>query len=130
MNQMKISTRLTLAFTALVLLLFVVSGISQWRSAVQADELVDVVETRIPITKALAKLDDQVSIQAIQVRNLAIFNTEAITKSALDQITATRAEADAQYKVLDALVTSDDGKEILSRMQQRRLILQKSGCSI
>ena len=127
MNQLKISTRLTVAFAVMVLLLIALGAVSLIQSASQRAELKDVIDVRIPITKALGTLTDRVNVQAIQVRNLAIFTTEAVTKSSMDQIAASRAEVDAQYKTLDALIVSEKGKEILARMQQRRADFAKIG---
>jgi len=120
MNQLKISTRLTVAFAVMVLLLIALGAVSLIQSASQRAELKDVIDVRIPITKALGALTDGVNEQAIQVRNLAIFTTESVVKSATSQISAAAVDVEAQYKTLNALITSEKGKELLARMQQRR----------
>ncbi|MDZ7863125.1 methyl-accepting chemotaxis protein [Acidovorax sp.] len=120
MDKMKIATRLTLAFAAMVLLLIALGAISLSRSAHQRLELHDVIDTRIPITKALGALADSVNTQAIQFRNLVLFNSEPIAKSAMDQITASRASTADQYKLLDTLISSPKGEEILARMLKAR----------
>ena len=120
MNQLKISTRLAVAFAVMVLLLVALGAVALVRSAHQRAELKDVVDVRIPIIKALDALNDGVNEQAIQLRNLAIFTSEAIVKSATSQIAAAAADVDAQYKTLNTLVSSEKGKELMARMQQRR----------
>ncbi|MBU4422929.1 MAG: MCP four helix bundle domain-containing protein, partial [Gammaproteobacteria bacterium] len=125
MNQLKISTRLTLAFAVMVALLITLGAVSLIMSATQRTELKDVVEVRIPITKALGALADRVNVQAIQFRNLALFTTDTETRSALDQIAATRTTSAEQYKTLVSLIVSAEGKEVLARMQQRRAELMK-----
>ena len=127
MDKMKIATRLTLAFAAMVLLLIALGAISLLRSAHQSEELHDVVDTRIPITKSLGVLADSVNTQAIQFRNLVLFNSETIAKSAVDQITAARANTGDQYKLLDTLISSPKGEEILSRMLKARAEFIKAG---
>ena len=127
MNQLKISTRLVAAFAVMVLLLIALGAVSLIRSTSQRAELQDVVEVRIPITKSLGTLTDRVNVQAIQFRNLAIFTTDTVTKSALDQIAASRTNANEQYKILEQLITSDKGKEVLGRMQQQRTDFVKLG---
>ncbi|WP_440109218.1 methyl-accepting chemotaxis protein [Acidovorax sp. BL-A-41-H1] len=127
MNQLKISTRLTLAFTILVLLLVVLGSVGLIRSASQRTELRDVVEVRIPITKALGVLANGVNVQAIQFRNLAIFSSETVVKSAFDQVAANRALITETYKELDALIESPKGEEILKRMNQQRAEFVKLG---
>ncbi|CAN7544893.1 methyl-accepting chemotaxis protein [Acidovorax delafieldii] len=120
MNQLKISTRLAVAFAVMVLLLVALGAVGLVRSANQRAELKDVIDVRIPIVKTLGALNDGVNEQAIQLRNLAIFTSDAIVKSATNQISASAADVDAQYKTLTALVTSEKGKELMARMQQRR----------
>jgi len=119
MNQLKISTRLAVAFAVMVLLLVALGAVALVRSAHQRAELKDVVDVRIPIIKALGALNDGVNEQAIQLRNLAIFTSEAIVKSATSQIAAASADVDVQYTTLNTLVSSEKGKELMARMQQR-----------
>ena len=120
MNQLKISTRLTVAFAVMVALLITLGAVSLIMSASQRNELKDVLEVRIPITKALGALAERVDVQAIQFRNLAIFTTDTLNRSAMDQIAESKTSAAEQYKILEPLIVSDKGKEILARMQQRR----------
>ncbi|RMA62590.1 methyl-accepting chemotaxis sensory transducer [Acidovorax sp. 100] len=120
MNQLKISTRLAVAFAVMVLLLVALGAVGLVRSANQREELKDVIDVRIPIVKALGALNDGVNEQAIQLRNLAIFTSDAIVKSATSQIAAAATDVDAQYKTLNTLVSSEKGKELMARMQQRR----------
>jgi len=127
MDKMKIATRLTLAFAAMVLLLIALGAISLSRSAHQREELHDVIDTRIPITKALGVLADSANTQAIQFRNLVLFNSEPTARSAMDQIAAARANTADQYKLLDTLISSPKGEEILARMLKARAEFLKSG---
>ncbi|MBX9833512.1 MAG: MCP four helix bundle domain-containing protein, partial [Burkholderiaceae bacterium] len=127
MNQLKISARLTAAFAVMVLLLIALGAVGLVRSASQRAELKDVIDIRIPITKSLGTLADGVNVQAIQFRNLAIFTTDTVTKSALDQIAASRLSTVEQYKTLDSLISSAKGEEILAQMQQQRTEFVKIG---
>ncbi|WP_338798758.1 methyl-accepting chemotaxis protein [Acidovorax sp. DW039] len=120
MKNLKISTRLTVAFGILVLLMIVLGSVSWIRSAHQKAELDDVLKTRIPVTKALGILEDGVSSQAIQYRNLVIFDSPEINGRANDVITKARQAVTAQYKQLEELVTSDEGKAILKKMTAQR----------
>jgi methyl-accepting chemotaxis protein len=127
MSQLKIASRLIVAFSVLVLLLVALAGIGLWRSASQRAELTDVLQRRVPLTKALNTVIDQVNEQAIQVRNLAIFTSSAIKKSSLDRITAARTDVAAQFNILETLITSSEGKAILAKMQTSRTEFLKSG---
>ncbi|MFN9471225.1 MCP four helix bundle domain-containing protein, partial [Acidovorax sp.] len=120
MNKLSISTRLMMAFAAMVLLLVSLGATSLIRSSAQRSKLNDVVETRVPITKALGVLANSVNTQAIQFRNLVIFSSEPISKAAYDQITSARAATAEQYKLLDRLVSSPKGKELLASMLKAR----------
>jgi len=127
MNQLKISTRLAVAFAVMVALLIALGAVSLIMSAHQRIELKDVIEVRIPITKALGIVVDQSNVQTIQFRNLAIFNSESITKSSLDQLTSARAVISEQMKILETLVLSEKGKEAMGRIQQFRAEFLKIG---
>ncbi|MBP3982194.1 MCP four helix bundle domain-containing protein [Acidovorax sp. JG5] len=127
MNQLKISTRLAVAFGVMVLLLIALGAVSLVRSSSQRAELKDVIEFRIPITKALGMVVDRVNVQAIQFRNLALFNSESITRSSLEQVTSARAVIAEQMKTLETLVLSERGKEVMGRIQQTRAEFLKLG---
>ena len=127
MIQWKISTRLTIAFTAMVLLLVVLGSVALVRSASQRAALNDIVEARIPITKSMGVQADGVNVQAIQFRNLAIFTSENITKPSLERVAAARSSIAEQMTVLTRLVQSDKGKEILARVQENRAAFLKVG---
>ena len=127
MNQLKISTRLAVAFAVMVLLLIALGAVSLVRSASQRAELTDVVGVRIPITKALGALADGVNVQATQYRNLVIFSNETILKASRDQIVEARARVAEAYQVLNRLIVSDKGKEALARMEQQRADFLKVG---
>jgi methyl-accepting chemotaxis protein len=120
MNRLKISTRLAVAFAAMLLLLVALGAVSLVRSAIQRTELQDVVAMRIPITKTLGAATDRVNQQAIQFRNLAIFEDEANTRAALEQIRAARADMREHYVTLERLVVSEQGRGLLQRMSERR----------
>ena len=127
MNQLKISTRLAVAFAVMVLLLVALGAVSLVRSASQRAALNDITEMRIPITKSMGALADGVNVQAIQFRNLAIFNNESITKSSRERVAAARIAIAEQIKTLTTLIQSEKGKEILARVQQHRAAFLKLG---
>ncbi len=120
MDKMTIATRLAVAFTAMVLMLIALGATSLMRSAEQRSELSDGIDTRVPITKALGVLANSVNTQAIQYRNLVIFSSEPVTKSAHEQITSARATTADQYKLLDTLISSPKGEELLASMLKAR----------
>ena len=127
MNQLKISTRLAVAFAVMVLLLVALGAVSLVRSASQRAELKDVIDARIPITKELGALADGVNVQAIQYRNLVIFSNESIIKASQDRLVEARSKVSDTYKSLERQITSEKGKEILMRMERQRAEFLKVG---
>ena len=127
MNKLKISSRLIVAFSIMVLLLAALGGIGLWRSASQRAELADVLQRRIPLTQSLNVVLDQVTEQAIQTRNLLIFSSSEIKRSALEKIAASRNQVEVQFKNLDALINSAEGRALLAKMQITRAAFIKSG---
>ncbi|MCT6718731.1 methyl-accepting chemotaxis protein [Acidovorax sp. K2F] len=125
MNQLKISTRLAVAFAVMVLLLVALGGVTLLRSSNQRAALNDVIDVRIPVLKALAALDDGVNEQAIQLRNLVIFTAEPIVKSATSRLAEASAMVEAQYKAIGPLITSEKGRALLATMEQRRADFMK-----
>lgn len=117
MKNLKISTRLTGAFAAIVLLMLVLGGISLVRSGHQRAALNDVVNVQIPMNRALAMLDNGVNEQAIQFRNLAIRDAEEARQRAWDRIASARESVDAQYKQLESLMVFSEGKDRLAKMR-------------
>lgn len=127
MKKLKISQRLAVAFSIMVLLLASLGGIGIWRSASQRAELSDVLQRRIPLNKALNTILDQVNEQAIQNRNLVIFSSSDIKKSALDRITEARSEVERQFKIVEEKINSTEGIALLEKMQVTRTEFLKSG---
>ncbi|MBB6558845.1 methyl-accepting chemotaxis protein [Acidovorax soli] len=104
----------------MVLLLIALGATSLVRSASQRSELNDVIDTRVPITKALGVLANSVNTQAIQFRNLVLFNSESISRLAHEQIASARTSTADQYRLLDTLISSPKGKELLNSMLKAR----------
>ena len=127
MKKLKISQRLAVAFSIMVLLLASLGGIGIWRSASQRAELSDVLQRRIPLNKALNTVLDQVNEQAIQNRNLVIFSSSDIKKSALDRIAEARSEVERQFKIVEEKINSTEGIALLEKMQVTRTEFLKSG---
>jgi len=120
MNRLNISTRLAAAFAALVLLLVVLGGVALVRSASQRAALDDILATRLPITHSMAVLSNGVNAQAIQLRNLALSTSEAITRPSLERLNAARELIAQEVPKLERLIQSEQGREIHARMTRHR----------
>ncbi|WP_338799139.1 methyl-accepting chemotaxis protein [Acidovorax sp. DW039] len=120
LKNINFSKRLFCAFSILILMMLGLGIVSWIRSSEQKYALDDVLKIRIPITKALAILDDAVSIQAIQYRNVLIFDSPEIRKRTFEQTEKARHVVTEQYRILEELIDSEQGKEILKKMTQQR----------
>ena len=120
MNRLNISTRLAAAFAALVLLLAVLGSVALVRSASQRAALDDILATRLPITHSMAVLSNGVNAQAIQLRNLALSNSEAITRPSLERLNTARELIAQEVPKLERLIQSEQGREIHARMTRHR----------
>lgn len=120
MGNFKISTRLVMAFTAMLVLLMALGGMCLSLSAKQRSELEEVVQTRVPITKALGVVVDGLNTQSIQYRNLLIFSSDKDVELALSQIATARSSTAEQFKLLDEAVSTAEGKEFVDRLRKAR----------
>lgn len=127
MNRFKISTRLAISFAVMVLLLTVLGGTALFGSSVQRSSLEDITQTRIPTIQALNRIVDGTNAQAIQFRNLALFTSEDIQKSARAGVQKARADIAARIEIPTRLIQSAEGQSLLSRVQQQRAEFLKQG---
>ena len=112
MNRLKISTRLAISFSTMVLLLVAQGAMVLFLSAAQREAMEDIVQRSNPITKALSAVIDGSNMETIQFRNLALFTSPDIQQAALAQIKVERGNIAAQTQILDQLIESDEGKAL------------------
>ena len=127
MNRFKISSRLIVAFSIMVLLLIALAGIGLWRSAQQRAELADVLQRRAVLSKSLNIVFDQVNEEAILVRNLALFSSSATQQSWLERIAAGKRQVEDQFKTIDTLVDTREGQAMLAKMKASRAAFVAAG---
>lgn len=127
MNRFKISTRLAISFAVMVLLLAVLGGTALFGSSVQRSSLEDITQRCIPIIQALNRIIDGTNEQAIQFRNLPLFASEDIQKSARANVQKARADVAAEIETTTRLIQSEEGRDLLARVQQQRAAFLKQG---
>lgn len=127
MGKLRISTRLSLAFAIMVLLLIALSSVVLSVSSTQRSSLEDITDTRIPITKGMGVLADAVNVQAIQFRNLAIFPSGQIATESKTRIASARAGTAKQLEELEKLIRSQEGRALLGRIQKERAVFLQIG---
>ncbi|MEX8195103.1 methyl-accepting chemotaxis protein [Comamonas guangdongensis] len=127
MDRLKISTRLALAFMAMMALMLVLGAVALLGSAAQRAALTEITQSQIPIIRVLNNVTDGVNEQVIQFRNLALFNTQKIQTSARAGIQKARAQVLAEIESLQQLMHTGDGKALLEELKQRRMAFLKLG---
>ncbi|MFT3815167.1 MAG: methyl-accepting chemotaxis protein [Acidovorax sp.] len=126
-NNLRISTRLAAAFSIMVLLLVILGGVALARASTQSTALEEITRRRIPIVKALNAVAGGVNEQVIQLRNMLVFSTQDIQKSAREHIQKTRAGIGGQIETLAGLIVSEEGKASLRQLEQQRAQFLKVG---
>ncbi|WP_191577898.1 methyl-accepting chemotaxis protein [Achromobacter insolitus] len=127
MKNLRISAKLALAFSAVVLMMTVLSSISWYRSGVQRDATDSLISARIPINQSLAALRDQVRVQGVQMRNLLIFTDAERVAEAQRRIVESRQAVVAEYEFLTGAITSEEGRRTLAAMKDARAKFVVSG---
>jgi methyl-accepting chemotaxis protein len=120
MNRLKISTRLAISFSIMVLLLVAQGAMVLFLSAGQREAMVDIVQRSAPINKALGAVIDGSNMETIQFRNLALFSSPDIQKAALARIKVERDNIAAQTQMLDQLIASEEGMALHQRIKPLR----------
>lgn len=126
MDRFKISTRLTISFALMVLLLAVLGAVALFGASIQRSALDEITQRRIPLSRSLNIIIDGTNEQSIQFRNLVLFTSVDIQKSAHTKIREARADIAEQVKTLTQLISSEKGKSLLERLLvQRTKFLQQ-----
>jgi methyl-accepting chemotaxis protein len=120
MNRLKISTRLAISFSIMVLILVAQGATVLFLSAGQREAMVDIVQRSAPINKALGAVIDGSNMETIQFRNLALFSSPDIQKAALARIKVERDNIAAQTQMLDQLIASEEGMALHQRIKPLR----------
>jgi len=120
MNHFKISTRLAVSFALLVLLMAVLGGVALLGSSTQSEALNQVTQRQMPINQALGIVLDGTNEQAIQFRNIGLFNSETIQTSARERIKTARADIATALDRLPGLIQTEQAKTMLAQVMQQR----------
>jgi len=127
MSRFMISTRLALSFAFLVVLLALLGGVAWYESATQNAALREVTQRQLPINQSLNVIIDATNEQAIQFRNLGLYTSESIQKSARERIQDARAKIAAEVELLPSLLQSEQAKKLMETVLQRRANFVKLG---
>jgi methyl-accepting chemotaxis protein len=120
LNNLKISTRLILTLSLLVLLSIVLAVQSIVGASSLQSQLEDITSRRMALVADMNDLRLEVNRQARAIRNIALLQDPARIKSERDGIEASRKKVSDLIEQADKAIQSTKGREIYSRMVQAR----------
>ena len=119
-SNMKIGTRLGLAFSLIILLMLIIGTISFVRIGVLHDEVDELVEDKFPKVVMLEDIKDNLNITARALRNMVILDDAKEIDKEAKRITESREEINKIFGEMDKVVKSDKGKELLKAVTDAR----------
>ena len=119
-KDIKISTRLSLAFGLVVLILIAVGAMTVLQLSHMRHSLLDITERRMGTLRELGDLRDQVNLQARVIRNLALRTDSESVQAEAKRLGASRLAVDEIFARLDPLIQSAAGREELNQIKERR----------
>ncbi len=118
--NMKIGVRLAVGFAVTLVLLIAIAVVSYTRLATLNHEVEILVNDQFPKTVEAGKLADALAITARQLRNAYIYSGAEQQKS-LDALPEQSKIITSTLEQLDKTITSDKGKELLSKVKSARV---------
>ncbi|MDZ7855209.1 methyl-accepting chemotaxis protein [Sphaerotilus sp.] len=119
-RNLKIGTRLALAFGALVALALLVGSIGINRLSELNTSLALIGSDRVPKVQFAADITDDVNLIARELRNALMWDDQDKIKKALDAAAEARERANRNLESLAANITSEEGKERLASLNSAR----------
>ncbi|AJG18975.1 methyl-accepting chemotaxis protein [Cupriavidus basilensis] len=119
-NDMKISTRLTLGFGVLVLLIALMGGMSLVEVTSVENEFSVAMKDRYPKIAAATKIKEDMNLIARKSRNALIMSEPAEINGELDSAESLRKAVGEQWKELQAHIQTEKGKALLPKINESR----------
>ena len=119
-NDMKLSTRLTLGFGVLALLIVFMGGITLMKLPAVDEALRKVTEERVPRVALLNDIKGHLNQIGMSMRNMAIMTAPADLKKQEEEILATRQAIGSGLEKLQAEIKTDKGKVLLAKVIEAR----------
>ncbi|HWI10894.1 MAG TPA: methyl-accepting chemotaxis protein [Burkholderiaceae bacterium] len=120
MNNFKLSTRLTLGFGVLALLIAFTAGMALARLPTIESAFHKVTNERIPRVAALNEVKGNLDQIALSMRNMAIMSDVAERKKQVEQILAARKTIGDDLDRLKTEIASEKGKMLLAKVFDAR----------
>ncbi len=120
MNNMTIAARLRLAFGLMALMTILMGAINLYKTSALQTALTEVTEHRMVIQAELGKLNNEIHIQARELRNMVLFQDADAIKTEGQNILVSRKRVNEISARLDQLITSEKGRTGLAEIVSRR----------
>ncbi len=119
-KDIKISTRLSLAFGLVVLILIAMGIVTVLQLSHMRHSLVDITERRMGTLRELGELRDQVNLQARVIRNIALRPDTELAQAEAKRLEVSRLAVDGIFAHLDQLIQSAEGRGELNQIKELR----------
>ena len=125
LKNLKIGVRLGVGFAITLALLIVISVISYSRLTSLNSEIDNLVNDRFPKSVHTGNVKDNIEVIGKHLRNAYIFEG-AERQKALEKVVETRAQIVTDLEWLEKRITSEKGKELLSKVKTSRAVYVQS----
>ncbi|MBC7995498.1 MAG: MCP four helix bundle domain-containing protein, partial [Rhizobacter sp.] len=120
LQDMKISTRLSLGFAAMGLLIALLGAVALNRISTISDEFAMVQDDRFPKIVLVNNIKGEVNEIARAVRNFFIMTEPADLKSQFDEVASSNVKINEAFDKLEKGITSEKGKAMLAEVVAAR----------
>ena len=119
-DNMKIGTRLALAFSAVLLVTLAISILSYTRMGVMNQNTDRIVDDLNPRTETARKIIGNVNFVSSAIRNTLLFIDTRMINDEIDRIHNSEKDTDALLDKLEARTDTDEGKALISKIKVQR----------
>ena len=125
LNNLRVSQRLALGFSLVIVLLVAIVVISSLRLNTLSVEIEEVVEDRYAKTVLLNTVQDETNLQARSLRNLLLLTDEAEWKKELERIPVASEKIAKNLAILEPQIRSPQGKALLKNLIDSRIAYER-----
>jgi len=120
LKNMKISTRLTLAFTVVVLITLTISVLSYMRMGLMNQNTDKIVADLYPKTELANDIIGNVNQISLGVRNSLLFTDSQMIRNEIDSIRENQKKNSALIDKIESLTALGEGRELIDRIKESR----------
>ena len=120
LNNLKIGSRLSIAFATVIALALIVGGIGVSRLSALNEAIGLIGSDRVPKVQMVNGISDELNLSARELRNAVIFGQEAKVDAALQVALTARDRIAKTLEALTPTITSEEGKKRLAAVMDSR----------